>query len=84
MSLSVPLTADFFEKSKKKFYECPKNRLAQNACSRVDPFEVAISRKAFECTQHVFKYRVKIKQKTNLHFYLRNIYSSIHMLYKYA
>jgi len=58
-----PLTADFFEQCKKKFNECPKNRLAQNACSRMDPFEVSLSRKAFENIQHVFTYKVENEGK---------------------
>lgn len=57
------MTNDFFEECKQKFYECPKNRLAQNACSRVDPFEVAISRQTIENTQHVFTYKVESEGK---------------------
>lgn len=46
---------------RKKFYACPKNRLAQNVCSRVDPFEVCLSRQTIETTQHVFQHKVKIQ-----------------------
>lgn len=46
-----------------KFYSCPKNRLAQNVCSRVDPFEVCISREVVESTQHVFAHRVETEGK---------------------
>lgn len=46
-----------------KFYSCPKNRLAQNVCSRVDPFEVCISRQAVEATQHVYAHRVEAEGK---------------------
>lgn len=37
--------------------------LAQNVCSRVDPFEVALSRRALENTQHVFTYKVESEGK---------------------
>ncbi|KOB71586.1 Bleomycin hydrolase, partial [Operophtera brumata] len=35
------------------FYSEPKNELAQNACTRFDPFEVAISRKRADSSLHV-------------------------------
>jgi bleomycin hydrolase len=59
----TPLTNDFIQKCKKNFYNDRKNILAQNACSRIDPFEVAISRKSFENVQHVFTYKVETEGK---------------------
>ncbi|KAH9631362.1 hypothetical protein HF086_012150 [Spodoptera exigua] len=48
-------------KFRSDFYSDPKNELAQNACTRFDPFEVAISRKKTETTLHV--YNIKIPNK---------------------
>lgn len=65
MSLSVfylsdPLTEKQFSELRSEFYKCPKNRLAQNVCSRIDPFDAALSRERLESTQHVFTYKVWI------------------------
>lgn len=59
----VPLTDDTFKKWRDEFNKCEKNILAQNACSRFDPFEVALSRKVLENTQHVFTYKVESEGK---------------------
>lgn len=59
----VPLGDETIKKWHEKFYACPKNRLAQNVCSRVDPFDVALSRKVLENTQHVFTYKVESEGK---------------------
>lgn len=60
---TVPLTEDTFSKWREDFYKCEKNVLAQNVCSRVDPFEAALSRKVLENTQHVFNYKVESEGK---------------------
>lgn len=43
---------------KTKFYSCKKNILAQNVCSRIDPFDACISRQSIENTQHIFVHKV--------------------------
>lgn len=60
---AVPLTDDTFSKWRTDFYKCEKNVLAQNVCSRIDPFEAALSRKVLENTQHVFNYKVESEGK---------------------
>ncbi|KAJ8957929.1 hypothetical protein NQ318_001926 [Aromia moschata] len=40
-----------------------KNILAQNVCSRVDPFEVCLSRKTLEETQHIFNHKIEAEAK---------------------
>lgn len=52
-----------FNKWRTDFYKCEKNVLAQNVCSRYDPFEVCLSRKLLEHTQHVFTYKVEAEGK---------------------
>lgn len=37
--------------------------LAQNVCSRIDPFEAALSRKVLESTQHVYTYKIDTEGK---------------------
>lgn len=54
----VPLNEGNFTEWKQKFYAEPKNVLAQNICSRNDPFEACISKKVIENTQHVFSHKV--------------------------
>lgn len=60
---TVPLTHDTFNKWRNDFYKCEKNVLAQNVCSRIDPFEAALSRKVLETTQHVYTYKVESEGK---------------------
>lgn len=48
---------------KKNFYADSKNVLAQNVCSRIDPFDACISRAALERTQHVFAHKVESEGK---------------------
>lgn len=57
------ITNQLLEKWRKNFYSEPKNLLAQNVCSRVDPFDVCLSRKALETTNHVFNYKVETEGK---------------------
>ncbi|XP_022904570.2 bleomycin hydrolase [Onthophagus taurus] len=56
-SLTV-LNNDFLGRLRQSFYTDPKNLLAQNICSRIEPFDVCISRKHLEETQHVFNFKV--------------------------
>jgi bleomycin hydrolase len=42
-----------------KFYECPKNRLAQNICVQKDPLEVAVCRPRLETVAHVYTHKVE-------------------------
>lgn len=58
-----PISEQNVSKWKKDFYSCPKNVLAQNVCSRVDPMDVCISRNGIQNTQHVFTYKVETEGK---------------------
>lgn len=60
------LTKDVLDKFKKSFLADEKNLLAQNVCTKQDPFEVAVSRKRAEETQHVYNTKVS-------HIYCYNI-----------
>lgn len=54
------ITQDKLDKWRQNFYDEPKNLLAQNVCSRFDPFEVCLSRKCLETTNHVFTHKVSL------------------------
>lgn len=56
--ISEPLTLETTKKFKDDFYAHPKNELAQNACTRTDPFEIAISRRRTDATLHVYNIKV--------------------------
>ncbi|XP_049537214.1 bleomycin hydrolase isoform X3 [Anopheles darlingi] len=58
-----PLNEEFFQKCRSEFYDCPKNVLAQNVCTRIDPFDACLSRKTLENTQHVFTYKIENEGK---------------------
>lgn len=60
---SAALSKDVLEGFKKSFLSEEKNLLAQNICSKVDPFEVALSRKRIEETQHVFNTKIEAEGK---------------------
>ncbi|VEN64045.1 unnamed protein product [Callosobruchus maculatus] len=64
------LNKELVDKFKKSFYADEKNLLAQNVCSRTDIFDVCLSRKTLEETQHVYNHKktMKIQQ-----FYGQNI-----------
>lgn len=53
------LTKEVLDKFKKSFLAEEKNILAQNVCTKQDPFELALSRKVVENTLHVFNTKVK-------------------------
>ncbi|CAG9820635.1 unnamed protein product [Phaedon cochleariae] len=57
------LDKDILEKFHKSFYAEEKNVLSQNVCSKIDPFEVALSRKVLEETQHVFNHKIEAEGK---------------------
>ncbi|XP_019869149.1 bleomycin hydrolase isoform X2 [Aethina tumida] len=57
------LSSEVLEEFRKNFYGNEKNLLAQNVCSRIDPFEVALSRKVLEETQHVYNHKVDSEGK---------------------
>ncbi|CAH2052495.1 unnamed protein product, partial [Iphiclides podalirius] len=58
-----PLSLETLTKLVEKFYSEPKNELAQNACTRFDPFEVAIRRRKAEGVLHVFNIKVENEGK---------------------
>ncbi|KAF9806022.1 hypothetical protein SFRURICE_019834 [Spodoptera frugiperda] len=60
---TVPLSLDILSKFRNDFYSDPKNELAQNVCTRFDPFEVAISRKKTETTLHVYNIKIDSEAK---------------------
>ncbi|XP_022213966.1 bleomycin hydrolase isoform X2 [Drosophila obscura] len=60
---SSVVTSELLGKWRKNFYSHPKNLLAQNVCSRVDPFDVCLSRKVLEATNHVFNFKVETEGK---------------------
>ncbi|KAK9753189.1 Peptidase C1-like family [Popillia japonica] len=57
------LSKDLIVKLRANFYEDKKNILAQNVCSRTDPFDVCLSRKQLEGTQHIFNHKVEPEGK---------------------
>lgn len=57
------LTRETVTEFRNIFYANNKNVLAQNVCSRNDPFEVALSRKKIEETQYVFNHKVENEGK---------------------
>lgn len=59
----MPLSENTIKKWRDEFFKCEKNILAQNVCTRWDPFEVCLSRKSIENTQHVFTYKVESEGK---------------------
>ncbi|XP_055844884.1 bleomycin hydrolase isoform X2 [Episyrphus balteatus] len=61
--VSTPITSEQLDKWRKEFYSEPKNLLAQNVCSRGDPFEAALSRPVLQCTNHVFTHKVENEAK---------------------
>ncbi|XP_013184230.2 bleomycin hydrolase isoform X1 [Amyelois transitella] len=60
---SKPLTIDLLGKLRNEYYSDPKNELAQNVCTRFDPFEVAISRKKTDGAFHVYNIKVESEGK---------------------
>lgn len=71
MFFTAPLSVDTLNKWREDFFSCPKNILAQNVCSRIDPFEACLSRTVMDSTQHVFNHKVIFN-----YFNLIMVYSS--------
>ncbi|KDR10497.1 bleomycin hydrolase [Zootermopsis nevadensis] len=61
--VSSALNLETLQKFRISFYADPKNILAQNVCTRVDPLDVCLSRKHLEETQHVFSHKVETEAK---------------------
>jgi len=57
-SLTAALDPEILQKLRNNFYDDPKNVLAQNVCTRIDPFDVCLSRKHIAETQHAFTHKV--------------------------
>lgn len=55
---TAPLSLETLNKWRNEFFDDSKNILAQNVCSRIDPFEACLSRTVMESTQHVFNHKV--------------------------
>lgn len=47
----------------KKFYAESNNVVAQNVCTRIDPFDACLSRRSLETIQHVFNYKIETEGK---------------------
>ncbi|XP_052738811.1 bleomycin hydrolase [Bicyclus anynana] len=60
---SKPLQLDRLNKLKEEYYSDTKNELAQNACTRFDPFEVAISKKRTDTCLHVYNIKIESEGK---------------------
>ncbi|XP_072934236.1 bleomycin hydrolase isoform X2 [Epargyreus clarus] len=58
-----PLSKECLDKLRENYYADPKNELAQNACTRFDPFEVAISRRKTNTALHVYNIKVESEGK---------------------
>lgn len=56
--VTAPISSADLSNWRKAFYSEPKNIVAQNACSRVDPLDVCTSRQRLQCTQHVYSHKV--------------------------
>lgn len=70
------LTKEVLDKFKKSFLAEEKNILAQNVCTKQDPFELALSRKVVEDTQHVYNTKVILSLVSiTLHKVLCSYYS---------
>jgi len=57
------LTSERVEEMREEFYNDPKNRLAQNVCSRSDPIEACLTRKCLEENVHIFNHKVEVEGK---------------------
>lgn len=56
---TAALTKEILDKYRSTFYQDSKNILAQNVCSRIDPFDVCLVRKQVEQPLHIFQHKVK-------------------------
>ncbi|KAL4713633.1 hypothetical protein ACJJTC_002980 [Scirpophaga incertulas] len=58
-----PISPETIQKLKIDYYSDPKNLLAQNVCTRIDPFEVVISRTRTDSVHHVFNIKLESEGK---------------------
>lgn len=58
LSVTAPISSADLSNWRKAFYSEPKNIIAQNGCSRVDPLEMCTSRQKQQGTQHVYNHKV--------------------------
>lgn len=57
-SPTAPITLEKLNSWTEDFKACPKNVLAQNVCTKIDPFEACLSRDRLQSVNHVFEYKV--------------------------
>jgi len=55
----MSISGEFMERLRAEFVADPKNVLAQNICTKYDPNEAAIGRRALEEINHVIQYKVE-------------------------
>lgn len=60
---SAPITEESLLEWTDDFKKCPKNILAQNVCTKMDPFEACLSREHMQGTNHVFEFKVENEGK---------------------
>lgn len=60
---ATALTKEILDKYRSTFYQDSKNILAQNVCSRIDPFDVCLVRKQVEQPLHIFQHKVESEGK---------------------
>lgn len=63
MANAKPLTLEILDKFNKDFYSEPKNILAQNVCTRFDPYEVCINRRTADISLHVYNIKIDSEGK---------------------
>ncbi|KAB0791799.1 hypothetical protein PPYR_03599 [Photinus pyralis] len=61
--MDAVLSRELLEKYRTSFNSDPKNILAQNVCTKYDPFEVCLSRRRLQESQHVFTYKIETEGK---------------------
>ncbi|KAF5301049.1 hypothetical protein FQA39_LY10868 [Lamprigera yunnana] len=61
--MNAVITKSRISKYNSIFEADDKNKLAQNACSRFDPFDVSLSRRRLQITHHVFKHKIENEGK---------------------
>ncbi|XP_063218773.1 bleomycin hydrolase isoform X2 [Bacillus rossius redtenbacheri] len=61
--VGTPLGEEVLLKFRQHFYAEPRNVLAQNVCTKIDPLEACVSRQQFASTQHVFTHKVDVEGK---------------------
>ncbi|KAL1453681.1 hypothetical protein WDU94_010001 [Cyamophila willieti] len=59
----APLTEEVLEKFRSEFFSCPKNVVAQNACSKLDVLDVCTSRQRVQNVSHNFTHKVEMDAK---------------------